>query len=360
MKIGFLYTPDDQRSPLSAISIKKFQKIGVDILAEAETLSNTDEDLTEKDGLTISSRTDILKSADIVYCNGPIPATELKDIKSEAIIISFYAPFNPVNPMGTLSDCSNRVFSMDMIPRTTLAQSMDVLSSMASISGYKAVLLAAQKLPRYFPMMMTAAGTVKPASVLILGAGVAGLQAIATSRKLGAKVQVFDVRKAVKEEVQSLGAKFVEVEGSSDDKDAGGYAIQQTEDYQKRQKEAIHMAVQKADVVITTAQLRGRVAPILITKEMVEDMKKGSVIIDLASSTGGNCEVSKDNEEISHNGVTIIGNSILYNMAIIDASTLLSNNIYNYTATFIKEGALNVDMENEIIAKSLVHPKTEQ
>ncbi|MEE9373829.1 MAG: NAD(P)(+) transhydrogenase (Re/Si-specific) subunit alpha, partial [Saprospiraceae bacterium] len=214
------------------------------------------------------------------------------------------------------------------------------------------------KLPRYFPMMMTAAGTVKPASVLILGAGVAGLQAIATARKLGAKVQVFDVRKAVKEEVQSLGAKFVEVEGSSDNKDAGGYAIDQTSDYKDRQKQAIHDSVKKADVVITTAQLRGREAPILVTKAMVEDMKPGSVIIDLASSTGGNCEVTKDNQEINHKGVTVIGDSSLYNRAIIDASSLLANNIHNYVATFIKEGTLNINMDNEIISGSMVHPKS--
>jgi len=359
MKIGFLHTPEDLRCPLSGISLKKFEKLGVEVSAEAKALDNSDEDLSSKEGLEITSRADILKSCDLVYCNQPLKPAELKKIKKDAAVVSFYAPFNPVNKMDTLKGSEVKAFSMDMIPRTTLAQSMDVLSSMASISGYKAVLLAADKLPRYFPMMMTAAGTVKPANVLILGAGVAGLQAIATARKLGAKVQVFDVRKAVKEEVQSLGAKFVEVEGSSDDKDAGGYAVEQTKDYQDRQKQAIHDSVKNADVVITTAQLRGREAPILITKAMVEDMKPGSVIIDLASSTGGNCEVSKDNDEINHKGVTVIGDSSLYNKAIIDASSLLANNIYNYTSTFVKEGKLDLDMENEIIAKSLVHPKSE-
>ncbi len=359
MKIGFLHTPDDLRCPISAISLKKYQKIGVSVLAESKALTNSDEELEGKEGIEITSRKDILSQSDIVYCNTPLSPSELKKINKDAIVVSFYAPFNPENKMDTLKGSDVKAFSMDMIPRTTLAQSMDVLSSMASISGYKAVLLSAEKLPRYFPMMMTAAGTVKPAQVLILGAGVAGLQAIATARKLGAKVQVFDVRKAVKEEVQSLGAKFVEVDGSSDDKAAGGYAIEQSEDYQQRQKEAIHNSVKLADVVITTAQLRGREAPILVTKAMVEDMKAGSVIIDLASSTGGNCEVTKDNEEIKHNGVTVIGDSALYNKAIIDASSLLANNIHNYVATFVKEGAMNVDMENEIISGSLVHPKSE-
>ena len=359
MKIGFLHTSEDTRCPISSISLKKYQKLGVDVLVEKEALENADEDISDKEGLTISKRKSILKESDIVYSNLPLSKKEVGSLGKEQMVISFYAPFNPKNKMKSLEGSKVRAFSMDMIPRTTLAQSMDVLSSMASISGYKAVLLAAEKLPRYFPMMMTAAGTVKPAQVLILGAGVAGLQAIATARKLGAKVEVFDVRKAVKEEVQSLGAKFVEVEGSSDNKDAGGYAVEQTEDYQARQKEAIHKSVQKADVVITTAQLRGREAPILVSKKMVEDMKPGSVIIDLASSTGGNCEVTKDQKEIDHKGVTVIGDSELFQKAKIDASTLLANNIQNYVATFVKEGALDINMENEIISGSLVYPKSE-
>lgn len=359
MKIGFVHAEDDQRCPVSAITLKKYQKLGADILAEKEVMTHGEEDLSFKEGFEISERADILSSADIVYSNSPLPVEDHKKMKEGAILISFYAPFNPVNKMDTLKNCENKVFSMDMIPRSTIAQSMDVLSSMASIAGYKAVLLGADKLPRYFPMMMTAAGTVKPAQVLILGAGVAGLQAIATAKRLGAKVQAFDVRKAVKEEVESLGAKFVEVEGAKDEKAAGGYAVEQTKEYLERQKQAIHDAVQKADVVITTAQLRGRTAPILVTKEMVEDMKSGSVIIDMASSTGGNCEVSKDEAEIIHSGVRIIGDSHLYRKAIIDASSLLANNIHNYIATFIKEGELDLDMENEIIKMSLVHPKSD-
>src|SRR3954469_4971254 len=189
-----------------------------------------------------------------------------------------------------------------MLPRTTRAQIMDVLSSQANISGYKAVLLAANLYPRYFPMFMTAAGTIAPAKVIILGAGVAGLQAVATAKRLGAVVEVFDVRPAVKEEVMSLGAKFVEVEGAADASKAGGYAVEQSEDFQRRQKEKIAEHIRKSDIVITTAQIPGRKAPILVTREMIEAMRAGSVIVDLAASTGGNTELTKNDEIVQHNG----------------------------------------------------------
>ena len=242
-----------------------------------------------------------------------------------------------------------------MIPRTTLAQSMDVLSSMASIAGYKAVLSAAHHLDRYFPMMMTAAGTIRPAKVLVLGAGVAGLQAIATARKLGAMVEAFDVRKASKEEVESLGAKFVEVEGAKDDAEAGGYAVEQSEDFIKRQKKEVQDRAIKSDVIITTAQLRGRKAPVLVETETVEMMQKGSVIVDLAASTGGNCALTKDGEKYNHNGVLIIGNSNLAAEMPKDASTLFSNNAMNFLKLLVDEnGAINVDLENEILNASLI------
>ena len=243
---------------------------------------------------------------------------------------------------------------MDMIPRTTLAQAMDILSSMAAIAGYKAVLTAANHLPRYFPMMITAAGSIRPAKVLILGAGVAGLQAIATARRLGAMVEAFDVRKAAKEEVESLGAKFVEVAGAADDKGAGGYAVKQSEAFIKRQRAEVQNRATKADVIITTAQVRGRKAPILLPKATVDKMKAGSVVVDLASSTGGNCELSEDNELIIHNGVKIIGNSALASDMPQDASTLFSNNILNFLKLIIKDGELVLDKENEIIKSALI------
>ena len=239
-----------------------------------------------------------------------------------------------------------------MIPRITIAQSMDVLSSMASIAGYKAVIMAADHLARYFPMLTTAAGSIPPAKVLVIGAGVAGLQAVATARRLGAVVEAFDTRLAAKEEVESLGAKFVEVEGAKDDASAGGYAVEQTEEYKQRQKELIFEKCVKADVIITTAQLRGKPAPKLVTKEMVKEMKPGSVIVDLASSTGGNCELTEDNKTIVHDNVVIIGNSDLASEVPQHASQLYSKNIENYTKVFFKEGEYELDLENEIVKSS--------
>ena len=213
-----------------------------------------------------------------------------------------------------------------------------------------AVLEAAAKLPTFFPMFMTAAGTIRPANVLILGAGVAGLQAIATSRKLGAQVQVFDVRSAVKEEVMSLGGKFVEVEGATEDKAAGGYAVEQTEEYKKKQQDKINEVAAKSNVVICTAQIPGRKAPLLIPKEAVEAMKPGSVIIDLAASTGGNCELTKNEATISHKGVTIIGQSNYPAQKPVDASRMFGKNVLNFMKLMIgEEGQLNLNFEDDIV-----------
>jgi len=261
--------------------------------------------------------------------------------------------FEPYAGNGFASDVLSKypvsTFSLDMIPRITLGQSMDVLSSMASIAGYKAVIEAANILPRYFPMLTTAAGTIPPAKVLILGAGVAGLQAVATAKRLGAVVEVFDTRTAVREEVRSLGAKFVEVEGSKDDKGAGGYAVEQTEEFKKKQADLIKERAIQSDVIITTAQLRGKPAPKLISKEAVNEMKEGSIIVDLAASTGGNCELTQNNKTVVEYGVTIIGNSELHSTAPIHASQLYSKNIYNFLKLMIKEGELKLDMEDEIL-----------
>jgi NAD(P) transhydrogenase subunit alpha len=355
MQIGFVKTATDPRCPVSDGIIKKYVALGCSVSIENGLGSSVHQSFDALENVHEESRENVLRNADLIYAHTPLHPTDLDKVKEGAVLVSFYAPFNETNDLSTLEGRPMQAFSMDMIPRTTLAQSMDVLSSMASIAGYKAVLLAAEQLPRYFPMMMTAAGTIKPATVVILGAGVAGLQAIATAKRLGAIVEVFDVRHAVKEEVQSLGGRFIEVEGSSDDKDAGGYAVEQTEDYKRRQQEKVNERVQRADVVITTAQLRGKRAPTLVTREMVESMKHGSVIIDMASSTGGNCELSKNEETVIHNGVKIIGDSNLDRSALIDASEMLANNIHNYVSLFIKEGSIVIDEENEIISKSRVY-----
>jgi NAD(P) transhydrogenase subunit alpha len=221
---------------------------------------------------------------------------------------------------------------------------------MASVSGYKAVLRAAYELPHFFPMYITAAGSIKPSKVLILGAGVAGLQAIATSRRLGAIVEAFDVRSAAKEEVMSLGAKFVEVAGATEDKGAGGYAVEQTEEFKQKQAQVVQDHASKADVIICTAQIPGRKAPVLVKKETVEVMKPGSVIIDLAASTGGNCELTQNNEVVIHNGVKIIGDSNLAAMMSIDASKMYGKNVINFLKLIInKEGAIHLNFEDEIV-----------
>ena len=260
------------------------------------------------------------------------------------------------------------VFSLDMLPRTTRAQSMDVLSSQANIAGYKAVLVAANDYPRYFPMFMTAAGSITPAKVLILGAGVAGLQAIATAKRLGAVVEVFDTRPAVKEEVMSLGAKFVEVEGAADASKAGGYAVEQSEEYKQKQQQKISESIAKADIVITTAQIPGKKAPVLITEEMIDRMRNGSVIVDIAAATGGNTPFTKDGEIVIHNGVKIIGSGNLPATMSSDASKLYGKNILNFLQLLTtKEGALQLNWEDDLVKGScithggeLVHERVKQ
>jgi NAD(P) transhydrogenase subunit alpha len=232
---------------------------------------------------------------------------------------------------------------------------MDILSSMSTVSGYKAVIDAAGHLSRFFPMFMSASGTVKPARVLILGAGVAGLQALATARRLGAVVEVFDVRSAVKEEVQSLGGKFIEVPGALEDKSAGGYAVEQQEEYLRKQGELIHNHAVKSDVVICTAQIPGKKAPILLHQSTVEMMTKGSVVVDLAASTGGNCELTQVNSTFTHKGVIVIGKVDYPSMMPTDASRMFSNNLVNFTRLLIsKEGNLAINFNDEIIKSACI------
>lgn len=301
-------------------------------------------------GAKTVSREELLKTADIILSIGIIATADIALIKKGAVVLGVFQPlFNP----GLIKEWTGKgltIFSMDMLPRTTRAQSMDVLSSQANIAGYKAVLHAADLFPRYFPMFMTAAGSIPPAKMLILGAGVAGLQAIATSRRLGAVVEVFDTRPAVKEEVMSLGAKFVEVEGAADASKAGGYAVEQSEDFMNRQKAKIAESVAKADIIITTAQIPGKKAPVLITTEMMEAMKNGSVIIDLAAATGGNTALTRNNETVIHNGVSIVGNSNLPATMPSDASKLYGKNILNFMQLITgKEGNLNLNFEDDLV-----------
>jgi len=356
MKIGVLKEIDDNRVALIPDYVKILGDEGHEVLIEKDAGAGSffnDKTYTDV-GAKIKARDEVLKSADLLISVHPIEKKEMSKLREGSTYVSSFVPFATDTHLKNLSETKISAFSLDMIPRITIAQSMDVLSSMASIAGYKAVLMAANHLPRYFPMLTTAAGSIPPAKILILGAGVAGLQAVATARRLGAVVEAFDTRLAAKEEVESLGARFVEVEGARDDKGAGGYAVEQTEEYKQKQRDLIFEKVTKADVVITTAQLRGKPAPKLITKEMVEKMKPGSVIVDLASSTGGNCEVSKDREIVDYNQVTIIGNSELASQVGQHASQLFSKNIQNYFKVVLKEGTLQFDRENEIIRSSLI------
>lgn len=350
MKICFIQSPD-KRSPVSSASFKKLEKAGHEVFVD-KALSS----IIQDDSIQYYDIDSVISKADVVISLAPPDKSKLDKIKSGGHLISIYQPYIPGFEMDSNGREDISIYSLDMIPRSTLAQSMDILSSMASISGYKAVLLAAYKLPRFFPLMMTAAGTIRPANILIIGAGVAGLQAIATARKLGAKVEAFDVRSAVKEEVQSLGAKFVEVQGAKDDKDAGGYAVEQTEEFKRKQKEAIAQSAAKSDVIITTAQLRGRTAPILITEAMIKDMQPGSVIIDMASSTGGNCEGIQDKQEIVFHGVTMIGDSELYLQCITDSTDLISNNIANYLKMFEESEDGKINASHEILTSSKIYP----
>jgi len=357
MTIGILKEPGNEtRVSLLAEAAAALIKKGIQVMAEdgaGEKAFCSNKDY-EKAGVQIKSRKEVMNSSGILLSIHNLPADELQQIPFE-VLIGVYQPLYNAEMMSRYATAGITIFSLDMLPRSTRAQTMDVLSSQANIAGYKAVLYAANLYSRYFPMFMTAAGSVKPAKVLILGAGVAGLQAIATARRLGAVVEVFDTRTAVKEEVMSLGAKFIEVEGAADASAAGGYAVEQTEEYKKRQQEKIAERIAAADIVITTAQIPGKKAPVLITEEMISNMRSGSVIMDLAAATGGNTPFTKDFETVMHHGVSIVGNGSLQSTMPSDASKLYGRNILNFLQLIIdKQNKLNLDWQDELIAGSCI------
>lgn len=358
MTIGLLKEPDfEKRVAMLPESVSTLVKMNVTMLVEkgaGETAFASDE-AYQQAGAKIDTKANVIKNADLVLKISS-PTKEESELLKEGQVLT--AVLNPYFSKELVKDLAKRKitsFSLDVIPRTTRAQAMDILSSQATAAGYKAVLTAANTLPKFFPMFMTAAGTIKPANMLILGAGVAGLQAVATARKLGAVVYVFDVRAAVKEEVVGLGGKFVEVEGAIDDKSAGGYAVEQTDEFKARQAKAIHDQAVKSDVIICTAQIPGRTAPLLIKKETVDAMVPGSVIIDLAASTGGNCELTKNNETIVHKGVKIIGNSALPTDIPTDSSRMFGKNVINFLKLIItKEGGMNLNWDDDIVKGTAV------
>ncbi|MCF8221898.1 MAG: Re/Si-specific NAD(P)(+) transhydrogenase subunit alpha [Bacteroidales bacterium] len=354
MNIGVLKEKEpEKRVALLPSQVSHFTSLKLDIMIEEGAGKGSyagDKEYSEA-GAGIVKRDDILKKADIILSVSAPDSSTLKKISKGKILIGTLNALSDKSMVTTLRDSGVTAFSLELIPRISRAQSMDVLSNMATVAGYKAVLRAASELPRFFPMFMTAAGTIKPAKVLILGAGVAGLQAIATSRKLGAVVEVFDVRSDVKEQVQSLGGKFIEVEGATEDKSAGGYAVEQTEEYKKRQSEMIQKHASNADVVICTAQIPGKKAPVLVKKETVSAMKPGSVIIDLAASTGGNCELTENGKTVEKDGVRIVGESNFPSLMPSDASKMYGTNLINFSSLlFDKEGTFKLDMEDEIVS----------
>ncbi len=357
MIIGLLKEPAfETRTSLLPEHVILLKKMNVELIIESgagEKAFASDEKY-KAEGATVGNRQEVLQRATVILSINTLSESDIQSAKGKVLIGFFQALVN-AKLISNWAQQNCVVFSMDMLPRTTRAQSMDVLSSQANIAGYKAVLLAANLYPKYFPMFMTAAGSIPPAKILILGAGVAGLQAIATSKRLGAVIEVFDTRPAVKEEVMSLGAKFIEVEGAADASKAGGYAVEQSEEFQQRQKAKIAESVAKADIVITTAQIPGKKAPVLITKEMIGSMKSGSVIIDLAAVTGGNTECTKDDETVFVNGVMIVGNSKLPGSMPSDASKLYGKNILNFLQLIVnKEGQLNLNFEDDLVLGTCV------
>ncbi|WP_353930473.1 Re/Si-specific NAD(P)(+) transhydrogenase subunit alpha [Okeanomitos corallinicola TIOX110] len=352
----------ERRVSLIPDIVAKLVKQGLEILVESgagEKAYFTDADYEAAGAKIISDTATLWGEADILLKVSPPQdredgQSEIDLLKPGAVLISFLNPLGNPIIAKQLADKQITALSMEMIPRTTRAQSMDALSSQASLAGYKTVLLAAAALPKYFPMLTTAAGTIAPAKVFIMGAGVAGLQAIATARRLGAVVEAFDIRPAVKEEVQSLGAKFVEVKLEEETVAAGGYAKEISEDSKKRTQELVAEHVKNSDVVITTAQVPGRKAPQLVTEEMVKAMKPGSVIVDLAAEQGGNCACTEAGKDIVWNGVTIIGPINLPSSMPVHASQLYAKNITSLMQLLIKDQALQMNFEDDIVDAACV------
>tara|TARA_B110000467_G_C18336044_1_gene497863 strand:- start:1381 stop:2517 length:1137 start_codon:yes stop_codon:yes gene_type:complete len=350
-------TANENRVAATPHTVKDLIKSGLTVRVESgagEASYITDQDYKDVNAEIFSNQTSILKGADIILKVASATKAEIEKMPDNAVYVSLCQTTRELEFVKLLNDKNITGFSMHLIPRTTLAQSMDALSSQANIAGYKSVLVGASHLPVYMPLLMTAAGTIPPAKVLILGAGVAGLQAIATAKRLGAQVEAFDVRPEVKEQVESLGAKFIEVESDNDDGvGKGGYAKETSEDYKNRQQAKIKEHIAKSNLVITTALIPGRPAPLLIPRDMVEGMKPGSVIIDLASENGGNCELTQMGELIEHNGVKIDGTLNFPASIQIHASQLYAKNISTFLTYMVKDGHLNLNLDDEIISGAM-------
>lgn len=349
-RLGFLMEAiEDPRLCVTPSTVKRLLgKYAIDVLVEqniGKGLGIDDSEFAEA-GAKVVSREDVLHESDLLsFINAPEEDIQELDNK---VLVGMMKPLNPMTSLDQYLYRNISVFSIDMVPRTSKAQVMDVLSSQSSIAGYKAVLKAADLYGSVFPMMSTAAGTLKPARVLVLGAGVAGLQAIATAKRLGAKVEAFDVREAAAEQVESLGVKFIRVEGSLEDAKAGGYAIEQSAEYKMRQAKILAEKVVDSDIVICTANIPGKKAPVLISKDHVETMPVGSVVVDLASSTGGNCELTQDGRLVRHNGVSILGAADISKEASFATTQMLAENYCSFLEYFL----INHEIADDEIIKA--------
>jgi len=345
--------PGETRAALNPESAGKLVKLGFDVAVESGLGSasfHSDEEYT-KAGAKIDSRENILRNADILLRVRKPSAEEIPQFKKGSIHISFLDPFNEKDLIRAFTQSGITAVSMEMIPRSTIAQKMDALSSQANLAGYVAVVIAAERLKRILPMMMTPAGTISPSRVFIIGAGVAGLQAIATAKRLGARVEAFDTRPIVKEQVQSLGAKFIEIDLGETGQTAQGYAKALTPEQLQKQRDAMTKICSTSDIVITTAQLFGKKAPIIITKNMLAGMKPGSIVVDLAVESGGNVEGSRLNEEVDINGVKIIGLGNLPGRVATHATQMYASNLVNFLTSFWNkdEKTFNLDLTNDIL-----------
>jgi len=348
----------ESRVALVPQGVKALVKAGLEVVVETGAGASSavsDDDYRAAGASVASSSAEALSGAGMLLHINPPTDEEVSGLTSGTILVSFLNPLGDPGLSKRLADAGVTAISMEMVPRITRAQSMDALSSQATVAGYKAVLMAAEQLPKFLPMFTTAAGTIRPGKALILGAGVAGLQAIATARRLGAIVEAFDVRPAVKEQIESLGATFLEAEEEVTAEGEGGYAAELSEDQHKKELELIASAITTADIVITTAQIPGRPAPLLITEEMVASMRYGSVIVDLASESGGNCAVTRSGETVVSHGVQVLAPLNIAGTIPVHASQMYSKNIVTLVSEFVgEEGAVEVDFENDVIGPATV------
>ena len=357
--------PHERRVALIPTALGALTKVGFEVLIEAGAglaAGYTDAEYQQRGATLVADRAELFAKAEVLLqvrglgANPEAGRPDVDRLREGQVLIAFLEPLTALEQVKALAGRKVAAFSMEMMPRITRAQSMDALSSMATVAGYKAVLLAAQKLPRMFPMFMTAAGTIVASHVLVIGAGVAGLQALATAKRLGAVTNGYDVRPVVKEQVESVGAKFVDLGlDTADAEDAGGYAKAQSDDFLRRQREALAKVVAANDVVITTAAVPGKKAPVILTADMVKGMKPGSVIVDLAAERGGNCELTRPGEDVlTDNGVTIVGPVNLPTETAYHASQMYARNITTFLLHLVEEGRMKWDLDDEITAGTLI------